>query len=288
MGRGDQVGGVRRSLGVSESLLRQSLLEIDTATFARMVSRGLLHGKTFLSRPLTVRIYFKFSVTQFDNVLWGRSARARSPLHGIPGKSLHGSGFGSVSQATWDFEAENLGFSVKFSCRATAPLSSHGAKHRVGNPSRRVCPRLLDLKAPLGGRRGHAVKRTLVGQQHAQIVPCRHWKGSPPRPAADLQHVVARRDEPPIYRPVVLIQSDLHSQRPGADIRVELPSQLVEAGVMENAKGLVGGIGRQMDAGRALQVVAEQQMIPAIEASTNDSKGHPPPFCRHRRFHPRQ
>jgi len=69
MGRGDQVGGVRRSLGVSESLLRQSLLEIDTATFARMVSRGLLHGKTFLSRPLTVRIYFKFSVTQFDNVL---------------------------------------------------------------------------------------------------------------------------------------------------------------------------------------------------------------------------
>jgi len=71
MGRGDQVGGVRRSLGVSESLLRQSLLEIDTATFARMVSRGLLHGKTFLSRPLTVRIYFKFSVTQFDNVLWG-------------------------------------------------------------------------------------------------------------------------------------------------------------------------------------------------------------------------
>jgi len=70
MGRGDQVGGVRRSLGVSESLLRQSLLEIDTATFARMVSRGLLHGKTFLSRPLTVRIYFKFSVTQFDNVLW--------------------------------------------------------------------------------------------------------------------------------------------------------------------------------------------------------------------------
>jgi len=75
MGRGDQVGGVRRSLGVSESLLRQSLLEIDTATFARMVSRGLLHGKTFLSRPLTVRIYFKFSVTQFDNVLW----RCRSP-----------------------------------------------------------------------------------------------------------------------------------------------------------------------------------------------------------------
>jgi len=74
MGRGDQVGGVRRSLGVSESLLRQSLLEIDTATFARMVSRGLLHGKTFLSRPLTVRIYFKFSVTQFDNVLCrGRS-----------------------------------------------------------------------------------------------------------------------------------------------------------------------------------------------------------------------
>jgi len=69
MGRGDQVGGVRRSLGVSESLLRQSLLEIDTATFASMVSRGLLHGKTFLSRPLTVRIYFKFSVTQFDNVL---------------------------------------------------------------------------------------------------------------------------------------------------------------------------------------------------------------------------
>jgi len=47
----------------------------------------------------------------------GRSARARSPLHGIPGKSLHGSGFGSVSQATWDSEAENLGFSVKFSCR---------------------------------------------------------------------------------------------------------------------------------------------------------------------------
>jgi len=63
------VGGVRRSLGVSESLLRQSLLEIDTATFGRMVSRGLLHGKTFLSRPLTVRIYFEFSVTQFDNVL---------------------------------------------------------------------------------------------------------------------------------------------------------------------------------------------------------------------------
>ena len=74
MGRGDQVGGVRRSLGVSESLLRQSLLEIDTATFARMVSRGLLHGKTFLSRPLTVRIYFKFSVTQFDNVLWSVAA----------------------------------------------------------------------------------------------------------------------------------------------------------------------------------------------------------------------
>jgi len=38
-----------------------------------MVSRGLLHGKTFLSRPLTVRIYFKFSVTQFDNVLWART-----------------------------------------------------------------------------------------------------------------------------------------------------------------------------------------------------------------------
>jgi len=75
MGRGDQVGGVRRSLGVSESLLRQSLLEIDIATFARMVSRGLLHGKTFLSRPLTVRIYFKFSVTQFDNVLCGWRAR---------------------------------------------------------------------------------------------------------------------------------------------------------------------------------------------------------------------
>ena len=69
MGRGDQVGGVRRSLGMSESLLRQSLLEIDTATFGRMVSRGLLHGKTFLSRPLTVRRYLKFSVTQFDNVL---------------------------------------------------------------------------------------------------------------------------------------------------------------------------------------------------------------------------
>jgi len=42
-----------------------------------MVSRGLLHGKTFLSRPLTVRIYFKFSVTQFDNVLWMRSRSAR-------------------------------------------------------------------------------------------------------------------------------------------------------------------------------------------------------------------
>jgi len=60
---------------MSESLLRQSLLEIDTATFGRMVSRGLLHGKTFLSRPLTVRIDFEFSVTQFDNVLWTRRLR---------------------------------------------------------------------------------------------------------------------------------------------------------------------------------------------------------------------
>jgi len=82
MGRGDQVGGVRRSLGVSESLLRQSLLEIDTATFARMVSRGLLHGKTFLSRPLTVRIYFKFSVTQFDNVLWMQQKSEQNGLFG--------------------------------------------------------------------------------------------------------------------------------------------------------------------------------------------------------------
>jgi len=88
MGRGDQVGGVRRSLGVSESLLRQSLLEIDTATFARMVSRGLLHGKTFLSRPLTVRIYFKFSVTQFDNVLCGVNGMATSRKCGRRGQAL--------------------------------------------------------------------------------------------------------------------------------------------------------------------------------------------------------
>jgi len=88
MGRGDQVGGVRRSLGVSESLLRQSLLEIDTATFARMVSRGLLHGKTFLSRPLTVRIYFKFSVTQFDNVLCEVRGEDGSACIGYPVHSL--------------------------------------------------------------------------------------------------------------------------------------------------------------------------------------------------------
>ena len=81
MGRGDQVGGVRRSLGMSESLLRQSLLEIDTATFGRMVSRGLLHGKTFLSRPLTVRIDFEFSVTQFDNVLcWTQLDNEQYPV----------------------------------------------------------------------------------------------------------------------------------------------------------------------------------------------------------------
>jgi len=72
----------------------------------------------------------------------GRSVRARSPLHGIPGQSLHGSGFGSVSQATWDSEAENLRFSVNFSCRDVRPLTVHSAPPVAAacSPLRVSCP----------------------------------------------------------------------------------------------------------------------------------------------------
>jgi len=123
MGRGDQVGGVRRSLGVSESLLRQSLLEIDTATFARMVSRGLLHGKTFLSRPLTVRIYFKFSVTQFDNVLCTCPSQLVAGLGAVPIRYIAAQDVCSTRPAIWSPSLDcrdSAGVPTKSTCRPSA------------------------------------------------------------------------------------------------------------------------------------------------------------------------
>jgi len=221
MGRGDQVGGVRRSLGVSESLLRQSLLEIDTATFARMVSRGLLHGKTFLSRPLTVRIYFKFSVTQFDNVL------CAFPLRFETQRAL-----ALVGQFPTD-----LGALCTQSCLPSRPLQATNAVKRAvisvirvvaavtcrpgqcrrGNNRRKRNPtaRRPSRGTPpaAAGRATSTISHSTdldANQPRASLAAAEHGTAAPPVSAQPLSRIYGarhRRDEKPPLGPVWLDSS---------------------------------------------------------------------------------